>query len=604
MAEPRPITRDVLAKFLPDPESIRRFEKLFYVVSELTPSEIAALKALVQEASIDANTAQATAQSALDQLGQIIQDAAINAGSADGKATQALGLLSNIAQSLEVLASAPAVHADTAVRADYVDFPLNGPHVTQERRLQWNLDDGTLDMGLFNGVVLQVGQETMYYAKNTSGVTISDGQSVMATGSVGASGKLTIAKAVSDGSVPAHFMIGVATQDIAPNQFGYVTSFGLVRNINTTGAPYGEVWADGDLLYFNPVIPGGLTNVQPEAPELKTPQAIVVVAGTGNGSIFVRMSVGMKLGDSDDVHAPSPVAGNILVYDATQDRWEAAHITAGTNVTVTNADGAITLSVSSAAPSGAAGGVLSGTYPSPGFAVDMATQAELDAHTGATAAHGATGAVVGTTNTQTLTNKTINLASNTLAATSAQLAAAVTDETGSGALVFGTSPTLTTPKATTTIGVGNATPSASGAGITFPATQSASTDANTLDDYEEGTWTPTVVSASGVVTLTGSVGQYTKIGRWVHFICSVTMNTDASVGTSNLSIGGLPFTPANTNQLAWLAGSNWSVGDYANGASGMVIIGTTTTMLHQVRTINISSRTGSTWWYVGSYQVA
>jgi hypothetical protein len=47
--------------------------------------------------------------------------------------------------------------------------------------------------------------------------------------------------------------------------------------------------------------------------------------------------------------------------------------------------------------------------------------------------------------TQTLTNKTINLTSNTLVATSAQMAAAVTDETGSGALVFATSPTLVTP---------------------------------------------------------------------------------------------------------------------------------------------------------------
>jgi hypothetical protein len=43
------------------------------------------------------------------------------------------------------------------------------------------------------------------------------------------------------------------------------------------------------------------------------------------------------------------------------------------------------------------------------------------------------------------------------------------------------------------IGIGGATPSASGTGITFPATASASTDANTLDDYEEGTWTPTAM---------------------------------------------------------------------------------------------------------------
>lgn len=142
----------------------------------------------------------------------------------------------------------------------------------------------------------------------------------------------------------------------------------------------------------------------------------------------------------------------------------------------------------------------------------------------------------------TLTNKTINLSSNTLVATSAQLAAALTDETGTGLAVFGTNPTLTTPKATTTIGVGNATPSASGSGITFPATQSDSTDANTLDDYEEGTFTPTIVgsTAAGVGTYSQQLGIYTKIGRQVHF--NVALAWSAHTGTGNMSIAGLPFT--------------------------------------------------------------
>jgi hypothetical protein len=104
--------------------------------------------------------------------------------------------------------------------------------------------------------------------------------------------------------------------------------------------------------------------------------------------------------------------------------------------------------------------------------------------------------------------------------------------------------TGSSPSFPTTIGVGGATPSASGAGITFPATQSASSDANTLDDYEEGTWTPVLNSFTntGGRTLTG---RYTKIGRQVHIIISISGGTQTLTSTANSSnIIGLPFTVA------------------------------------------------------------
>jgi hypothetical protein len=94
-----------------------------------------------------------------------------------------------------------------------------------------------------------------------------------------------------------------------------------------------------------------------------------------------------------------------------------------------------------------------------------------------------------------------------------------------------------------TISVGNATPSTSGAGITFPATQSASTNANTLDDYEEGTWTPSVTAGSGTITTVGTVvGSYTKIGRQVTVSFSVAITTNGT-GASYIQITGLPFAP-------------------------------------------------------------
>lgn len=119
-----------------------------------------------------------------------------------------------------------------------------------------------------------------------------------------------------------------------------------------------------------------------------------------------------------------------------------------------------------------------------------------------------------------------------------------------------------TVKAYSTISVGNVTPSSSGAGITFPATQSASSDANTLDDYEEGTWTPTIVgsTSAGTASYTVQNARYTKIGRMVQFECYIAYS--GGNGTGNLRVAGLPFTAAGTTfppisciteNIAWTA---------------------------------------------------
>jgi len=119
--------------------------------------------------------------------------------------------------------------------------------------------------------------------------------------------------------------------------------------------------------------------------------------------------------------------------------------------------------------------------------------------------------------------------------TTAKLASA----TGTGAVALASLPTFST-----TIGVGGATPSTSGAGVTFPATQSASSDANTLDDYEEGTWTPNVVSGSNNSTWTVKSGRYIKVGGLVTcwFVCD---GGNSGTSGSDLQINGIPFTPVS-----------------------------------------------------------
>ena len=96
------------------------------------------------------------------------------------------------------------------------------------------------------------------------------------------------------------------------------------------------------------------------------------------------------------------------------------------------------------------------------------------------------------------------------------------------------------------ISVGGATVTTSGTGITFPATQSASSNANTLDDYEEGTFTPVLegTTTAGTGTYTNQTGWYTKIGDRV-FI-QFTLRWTAHTGTGNMKVAGLPFTSNNS----------------------------------------------------------
>jgi hypothetical protein len=145
--------------------------------------------------------------------------------------------------------------------------------------------------------------------------------------------------------------------------------------------------------------------------------------------------------------------------------------------------------------------------------------------------------------------------------------------TSTGAAVTGTLSASGTGQVGTTLGVGAATPSTSGAGITFPATQSASTDANTLDDYEEGTWTATVGSNQGTATTyTIGTAYYTKVGRLVN-VSGIITPTNGTLGTTNswARINGLPFSVVSSSST----GSGINSSNYNNGVATLVAYSST-----------------------------
>ena len=137
-------------------------------------------------------------------------------------------------------------------------------------------------------------------------------------------------------------------------------------------------------------------------------------------------------------------------------------------------------------------------------------------------------------------------------------------------ITFGaTSQTISVPSVASfasTIGVGGATPSTSGAGITFPASASGSTDANTLDDYEEGTWTPTLTSASGSGMTFDSRGTYVKIGKQVTVLFDIQI-TAKGTASGALKLAGLPFT----RDTSYVMGAS-SIGYFVGMSTSLVLL--------------------------------
>ena len=121
MVKPITPTRNQIAKMAQDdPELTKALEQLFTVAGAAPlPADIAALTILIENNAYDAGVANNKAES----------------------------------------------YQPNFQKLDYVDFNRVGPHVPAARRMQWNEDDGTIDVGMNADVVLQIGQETYIYGK-------------------------------------------------------------------------------------------------------------------------------------------------------------------------------------------------------------------------------------------------------------------------------------------------------------------------------------------------------------------------------------------------------------------------------------------------------
>lgn len=179
--------------------------------------------------------------------------------------------------------------------------------------LRWNVADGTLDLELLNGVTLQVGQEQNKLFRNNTANDIANGKAVYITGSTGIFATMALAQANSE--VGSSVVIGMTTQDIVKNTEGYVTTFGLVRDINTSAL------TEGAAVWLSPSVAGDVTSTKPVAPDHGVLIGYCIRSHPTLGTIFVKVQNGYELDELHSVKITNPTDGQVLKYQASTGLW-------------------------------------------------------------------------------------------------------------------------------------------------------------------------------------------------------------------------------------------------------------------------------------------
>lgn len=213
------------------------------------------------------------------------------------------------------------------IKAGQFEFDQTPTQTFNVGCMRWNDADGTAEIKLKGGnVVLQIGQEQVVRVVNKSGSNLLESQykAVRVTGAQGQRLKVNLAQATND--LLSAETIGLVTENINNNQEGFVTTSGLVREINTTGSLQSETWNDGDILYLSPTTAGNITNIKPSAPNHLIVIGYVVYAHANHGTIFVKVDNGYELEELHNVTSTNysnPIdTDSLLTYDITNSLWK------------------------------------------------------------------------------------------------------------------------------------------------------------------------------------------------------------------------------------------------------------------------------------------
>ena len=197
----------------------------------------------------------------------------------------------------------------TTIYTDYIDFNTGATVTQSPGRISWDSGTGTLNVTVGDGdtglLDLQVGQEEITRVFNDEATTLQRGEIVYVYGSQGNRPSVKRALATNDGySVTT---LGMVSSDILSGTEGYVTTFGIISNLNTLGL------SGGTPIWLSPDTPGAYTSTKPIAPNHIVLIGYVVRVNATTGSVFINISNGWELDELHDVRISGATEGDLLV---------------------------------------------------------------------------------------------------------------------------------------------------------------------------------------------------------------------------------------------------------------------------------------------------
>ena len=198
------------------------------------------------------------------------------------------------------------------IHTDYIDLNTNYTGATTQGRLSWDSGTGTLNIGVgdVGGTLidLQVGQEEVVRVFNAEGTSLLKGEIVYVFGSQG--NRPSVKRAIATGDGYSVTTLGMVDVDIPSGSQGYVTTFGMINNLNTVGL------TGGTAIWLSPTVAGGYTEVKPKAPYHTVLLGYVVRVSATVGSLFINISNGWEIDELHDVRLNGREVGDLLTYSA------------------------------------------------------------------------------------------------------------------------------------------------------------------------------------------------------------------------------------------------------------------------------------------------